>query len=311
MKTVSLLVPVYNEEDSLQILYDRLLLLINTNINYHWEILFVNDGSRDESLKIMSLLRANDSRINFIDLSRNFGKEVAMLAGFDYVKGDCVIILDADLQHPPEFITEMLMWWEKGFDDVYAKRENRPGESYIRRKLSGLFYAGLKKISDIDIIPDVGDFRLLDRVCIQALRSIRESQRYTKGMYSWIGFNKKEIVYRQSERAAGVSKWSFFKLFNLALDGITSSTTSPLRISSIIGIIVSLSAFSYLLFVLIKYMMFGEAVQGYPTLITLILFLGGVQLLSLGVIGEYLGRVFYETKKRPVYFLKSYNGEKC
>ena len=310
MKKVSILIPAYNEENSIHYLYDRLQILFAQNIDYEWEVLFVNDGSSDNTLVLLQQIHTKDNRFNYLDLSRNFGKELAMLAGFDYVTGDCMVIMDADLQHPPELINEMLVYWEQGYDDVYAKRRVRGGESVLRQKTSRLFYKLLQKVTDVEIQQDTGDFRLLDKSCINALRSIRESQRYTKGMYSWIGFQKKEIIFDQQARIAGDSKWSYFKLFNLAIEGITSFTTSPLRISSFIGIIVSLGTFIYMIFIFIQALLYGDPVQGYPTLMIVILFLGGVQLLSLGVIGEYLGRIFLETKKRPPYFARSYNGSK-
>ena len=232
MKKVSILIPAYNEENSIHYLYDRLQILFAQNIDYEWEVLFVNDGSSDNTLVLLQQIHTKDNRFNYLDLSRNFGKELAMLAGFDYVTGDCMVIMDADLQHPPELINEMLVYWEQGYDDVYAKRRVRGGESVLRQKTSRLFYKLLQKVTDVEIQQDTGDFRLLDKSCINALRSIRESQRYTKGMYSWIGFQKKEIIFDQQARIAGDSKWSYFNLFNLAIEGITSFTTSPLRISS-------------------------------------------------------------------------------
>jgi len=310
MKKVSILIPAYNEEASLHYLYDRLQALFTQRTDYDWEVLFVNDGSTDNTLVLLNQIHTKDNRFNYLDLSRNYGKELAMLAGFDYVTGDCMVIMDADLQHPPELINEMLVYWEEGFDDVYAKRRVRGGESVFRQKTSRLFYKLLQTATDVEIQQDTGDFRLLDKSCINALRTIRESQRYTKGMYSWIGFQKKEILFDQQARVAGDSKWNYFKLFELAIEGITSFTTSPLRISSFIGIIVSLGAFFYMMFIFIQALLYGDPVQGYPTMMVVILFLGGVQLLSLGVIGEYLGRIFLETKKRPPYFARSYNGTK-
>lgn len=310
MKKVSILIPAYNEESTLVLLFDRLVALMNSRKDYEWEVLLVNDGSSDNSLLLMSQMYEKDNRFNYLDLSRNYGKETAMLAGFDYITGDCMVIMDADLQHPPEVIPEMIKFWEEGYDDVYAKRNERGGESYLRKKTSRWFYQLLQKLASIPIQQDTGDFRLLDKVCINALRKIRESQRYTKGMYSWIGFNKKEIIFDQQERVSGESKWNYFKLLNLAIEGITSFTTAPLRLSSIVGMFISLGAFIYMIYVFVRALLYGDAVQGYPTLMVVILFLGGVQLLSLGVIGEYLGRIFYETKNRPPYFARIYNGKK-
>ncbi|MDR0798314.1 MAG: glycosyltransferase family 2 protein [Dysgonamonadaceae bacterium] len=308
-KKVSILIPAYNEEKSLASLYQRLQVLMNAHAAYDWEVLFVNDGSKDNTLWILKQLREKDSRINYLDLSRNFGKEAAMLAGFDYVTGDCLVIMDADLQHPPELIPDMLKLWEEGYDDVYAKRISRGKESWLRKQFSLLFYKILKKCTKVEVLENVGDFRLLDRKCIDALTQLRENERYTKGIFAWIGFRKKEILFEQGDRLAGNSSWSFYKLLNFAIDGITSYTTAPLRISIFTGLIVSLIAFIFMCIILAKTWIWGEVVRGYPTLITIILFLGGMQLFSLGTIGEYLGRVFYETKNRPPYLIREYNGE--
>ena len=289
MKKISILIPCYNEEKSLPLLYPELVKLMDANQGYEWELMFVNDGSTDGTLTELQRLRQQDSRVNYVDLSRNFGKEAAMLAGFDYVTGDCMVIIDADMQHPPTLIPEMIKWWEQGYDDVYAKRKSRGRESWLRKRLSLLFYNILQRSSRFDVLQNVGDFRLLDRKCVNALRKMRESERYTKGMYSWIGFRKKEV--------------------SLAIDGITSFTSVPLRISTVIGFIVSLLAFCYMIFVFVKALIWGDPVQGYPTLVVLILFLGGIQLLSLGIIGEYIGRIYNETKNRPDYIVREFNGE--
>ena len=303
-------VPAYNEELSLPELYSKLKEMMDSYAEYEWEILFVNDGSHDKTLEVIKFLRSQDERINFVDLSRNFGKEVAMLAGFDYATGDCLVIMDADLQHPPHLIPEMLKYWEEGYDDVYAKRITRGKESLMRKYLSLLFYKLLQKTTRVEILPNVGDFRLLDRCCINALKQLRESQRYTKGMYCWIGFRKKEIKFEQEDRVAGTSSFNFFSLLSLAVEGVTSFTVAPLRISTFAGIIVSLVAFIYMCFIMFKTLIWGEVVQGFPTLMVVILFLGGIQLLSLGVIGEYIGRIFNETKNRPTYIAREYNGVK-
>jgi len=308
-KKITLLIPCYNEEESLPLLYPELKKLMEANELYDWEIMFVNDGSKDNTLEILAKLRATDSRVNYIDLSRNFGKEVAMLAGFDYASGDCMIIMDADLQHPPTLIPEMIKWWELGYDDVYAKRQSRGKESWLRKRLSLQFYQILQSSSRFDVLQNVGDFRLLDRKCINALKKMRESERYTKGMYCWIGFKKKEIEFQQGDRIAGVSSWNYRQLFSLAIDGITSFTNVPLRLSTISGCVVSMLAFIYMIWVLIKATIWGDPVQGYPTLVTLILFLGGVQLFSLGIIGEYIGRIYNESKGRPNYLVREFNGQ--
>ena len=310
MKKVSLLIPAYNEEETIPLLYDELNKVLETIPGYEFEILFVNDGSSDNTLNILRNIQQRDTRINYISFSRNFGKETAMAAGFDYVTGDAAVILDADLQDPPELIGEMIKYWEDGYDDVYAKRRSREGETWLKKITSAAFYKLLQKMTKIPIQEDTGDFRLLDRRAIESLKKLREKQRYTKGMFSWIGFNKKEILFDRKPRAAGKTKWNYLKLFNLALEGVTSFTTSPLRISAIIGILVSIFSMIYMVIVLIKSLIWKDPVQGYPSMMVTILFLGGVQLVSLGIIGEYVGRIFNETKYRPLYIIDEHNNEK-
>ena len=274
-------------------------------------MLLVNDGSKDNTITVIKEIRKEDKRFSYVDLSRNFGKENAMLAGFDYATGDAVVIMDADLQHPPSVIPEMLKKWEEGYDDVYGRRLTRGKESWLRKRLSMWYYSILQKTTRVEVLQNVGDFRLLDRKCIEELKKLRETERYTKGMYCWIGFKKCAVDFETQNRIAGESSMSMKSLFSLAIDGITSFTVAPLKLSAILGIIVSFVAFVYMCYVLFKTIFIGESVQGYPTLVILILFLGGVQLLSLGIIGEYLGKVFNETKNRPVYVVGEYQGEKC
>ncbi|MCR5361825.1 MAG: glycosyltransferase family 2 protein [Bacteroidales bacterium] len=310
MKKITILVPCYNEEKSLPLLYPELKALMDSQSAYAWEVLFVNDGSRDNTLAVIKALHVADARIQYVNLSRNFGKENAMLAGFDYATGDCMVIIDADLQDPPSLIPQMLSYWEQGFDDVYARRASRGRESWLRKRFSLLFYKILDHSTRFDVLQNVGDFRLLDRRCIEALRQMRESERYTKGMFCWIGFNKKEIVFNRADRVAGESNWSFWSLFNLAIEGITSFTTAPLRFATVCGIIVAFVAFCLMLFYGVKTLLWGDAVQGFTTLIVVTLFLGGVQLLSIGILGEYIGRIFNETKRRPPYLVGEYSGTK-
>jgi glycosyltransferase involved in cell wall biosynthesis len=310
MKKISILVPAYNEEEVLEPLYHRLGKLANDNKSYDFEFLFVNDGSRDKTLEIIKEYAEKDNRVAYINLSRNFGKEIAMIAGLDHVTGDATVIIDADLQDPPELIPKMIEFWEKGYDDVYAKRNSRDGETWFKKFSSKLYYRILQKSTHIPIQQDTGDFRLLDRRCVDALTQIRESQRYTKGMFSWIGFKKKEITYDRDPRAAGTSKWNYLKLLNFAIDGLTSFTTAPLRLSSVMGFIISFIAFIYIVVIVIRTLFLGIDVAGYPSLMAVILFLGGVQLLSLGVIGEYIARIFNETKGRPLYFIEEYHSTK-
>lgn len=308
-KKVTILLPAYNEEASFALITQNMNQVLTENPDYDWEFLLVNDGSTDNTLQQMIRLHQEDARYNYVDLSRNYGKEIAMMAGFDYAAGDALIIMDADMQHPVNVIPEMLRYWEEGYDDVYAQRQGSQ-ESWMKRKTSHWYYKLLQSMTRVPIQKDTGDFRLLDRSCIEALKRMREVERNTKGMYSWIGFRKKGIYYQQQERQEGKSKWSMMSLVNLALNGIMSYTTAPLRLASVMGLIVSLVAFIYLIYIIIVTNLYGDPVQGYPTIMVTILFLGGVQLLSLGILGEYLGKVFNEVKGRPGYFINSYNGGK-
>lgn len=308
MKKVSILIPCYNEEASLPALYDALVGLMDSEKNYEWEILLVNDGSSDCTIDVIKELRAKDSRICYIDLSRNFGKENAMLAGFDHVTGDCMVIMDADLQHPPHVVPEMLKKWEEGYDDVYGQRLTRGKESWLRKRFTKMYYSMLQKASRVEVLPNVGDFRLLDRKCIEELKRLRETQRYTKGMYCWIGFRKTSVPFETQDRVAGESHMSYSTLLSLATDGLTSFTVAPLKLSVYFGFLISIVAFIYLFYVLCKAIVYGDPVAGYPTLVILVLFFGGLQLISLGIIGEYLGKIYYETKSRPAYVVSEKDG---
>ena len=307
MKKISILIPCYNEESSLPLLFPELTAMMDGITGYEWEILFVNDGSQDKTIELIRDLRKSDSRVNYVNLSRNFGKEAAMLAGFDYVTGDCMIIMDADLQDPPSLIPEMLSYWEQGYEDVYAKRRDRGRESWLRKSFSLLFYRILDSATRFDILQNVGDFRLLDRQCINTLKRLRENERYTKGLFCWIGYKKKELFFDRGDRVAGQSNWNLWSLFNLAIEGITSFTTAPLRFATILGFFIAISAFILLLFYLFKTLLLGDPIQGFTTLVCIILFLGGVQLLCIGILGEYIGRIFNESKKRPTYIASEYN----
>lgn len=310
-KKITILVPCFNEEKSLPLFYLELnseLGAVNLSM-YDWEILFVNDGSKDDTLNIIRKMRASDDRICYVNLSRNFGKENAMLAGFDYATGDAVIIMDADLQDPPSLIPKMIELWEEGYQDIYAKRADRGKESWFRKKCSLLFYRILDYTTRFDILQNVGDFRLLDRRCINALKRLRENERYSKGLFCWIGYRKKEIVFNRGDRIAGKSSWSFWGLLNLAIEGITSFTTAPLRFATVSGFIIAFISFLYGLYFITKTLLFGEPVQGFTTIIVVVLFLGGIQLLAIGILGEYIGRIFTESKNRPVYIASEYNDE--
>lgn len=305
-KSVCIIVPAYNEEESLPAFYHEMCELMASLPDYDWELLFVNDGSSDQTQAVVESLTRKDRRVAFVELSRNFGKENAMLAGFDHVRGDCAVVIDSDLQDPPQVIGEMLEYWEQGFEDVYARRRTRGKEGWIRRSLSMLFYNVLDHSTRFDILRNVGDFRLLDRKCIDALKQMRESERYTKGLFSWIGFRKKEILFDRGDRRYGKSHWNLLQLTGLAIQGITSFTTAPLRIATIMGLLTGLVSIIYFIYTFVKVLIWGDPVAGFPTLICVMLLLGSVQLICLGIIGEYLGRVFNETKRRPNYLVSQY-----
>ena len=306
-KKITILIPAYNEQEVLEQLYNRLVKLAKDTSSYAFEFLFVNDGSRDNTLPMIKAYVEKDNRIAYVNLSRNFGKEIAMIAGIDHVTGDALVIIDADLQDPPELIPQMIKYWEEGYDDIYAKRRSRIGESWFKKITSEFYYKLLQKSTSIPIQRDTGDFRLLSRRCIEALQQFRETQRNAKGMFSWIGYQKKEILYDRDPRAAGETKWNYFKLINLAIDGITSFTIAPLRVASVLGTLVSFAAFLYIIYLVFRTLLVGSDLAGYPSMMAVILFLGGIQLLSLGIIGEYIGRIFNETKQRPLYLVEEYH----
>ena len=310
MKKITIIVPAYNEEESLPFLYVRLEKLINSIDNYEFEILFVNDGSKDNTLNLIKEYREKDNRISYVDFSRNFGKEIGMIAGLDYATGDAVIFMDADLQDPPELIPEMIKYWEEGYDDVYAQRKSRAGETFLKKFTSKMYYRVLQSLTSVPIQKDTGDFRLLDRRCVNALKKLRETDRNSKSMFSWIGYKKKAVFYDRDPRVAGKTKWNYKKLIDLAIDGITSFTTSPLRISTYIAIPTFLALFVYFIYVIIKCIRFNIAIQAFQATILLILFFSGIQILLFGIIGEYLGRIFNASKNRPLYLVNEYNGKR-
>ncbi|MBQ9204625.1 MAG: glycosyltransferase family 2 protein [Prevotella sp.] len=310
MMLVSILVPCYNEEASLPRFYEEVAKMMQNHSDDEWELLFVNDGSQDNTQRLIEELYEKDSRVAYVELTRNFGKENAMLAGFDYVKGDCAVLMDADLQDPPSLIPQMLQYWKEGYQDVYARRLSRGKESWFRRKASLLFYRILDRSTRYEVLQNVGDFRLLDRKCIDALRLLREKERYTKGLFCWIGYKKKEIVFNRGDRVAGQSNWGYHALFDLAIEGITCFTTVPLRLASLVGMVVAVWALCYMAWILLKVILWGDPVAGYPTIMTVMLFLGSVQLIAIGILGEYVGRIFNESKNRPTYLVNEYKGKR-
>lgn len=300
---LSIIVPVFNEEAVIVDFHLRLsTALIMTNVD-KMEIIYINDGSTDDSLNLLLKMQEKDARIKVIDLSRNFGKEAAITAGLENATGEAVVILDADLQDPPELINDMVKEWRNGYDVVNMRRLSRQGETRLKKITARLFYTFMGRIGKVKLPEDVGDFRLLSRQAVDALLQMPERTRFMKGLFAWIGFSTKELTYHRDARYAGTSKWNYWSLWNLALEGITSFTIAPLKISSYVGILTSLGALLYGIFIMVKTLVFGNPVPGYPSLIVIILFLGGLQLLAIGVVGEYLGRVFIETKQRPMYLI--------
>jgi glycosyltransferase involved in cell wall biosynthesis len=303
---LSIVVPVYNEQDVLADLHHRLAGVLDELITTQMEIIYVNDGSTDNSLEVMRSLQADDARVAIVDLSRNFGKEIAMTAGFDHSHGDAVVVIDADLQDPPELIPEMIKQWQAGYDVVYAQRTTRAGESALKKATAHVFYRVIQNLSRVHIPRDVGDFRLLSRRAVQALAGLREQHRFMKGLFAWIGYPQKAIPYERDARYGGRSKWNYVGLWNFAIEGITSFSTLPLKVATYLGMVTALGAFLFGMFIVLETLLFGNPVPGYPSLLVVVLFLGGIQLMALGVIGEYLGRMFDETKGRPLYLLKGY-----
>lgn len=310
MKKISIIIPAYNEEEALPALMERITKFADDTKDYDFEFLFVNDGSKDRTIELIKEYREKDKRVCYVDFARNFGKETAMKAGIDYATGDAVVFLDADLQDPPEIITEMIKYWEEGYDDVYAQRKSRKGETWMKKFTSKMYYKVLQDLTNVPIQRDTGDFRLLDRRCVNALKVMKESQRNSKSMFSWIGYKKKAIFYDRDPRVAGKTKWNYSKLINLAIDGITSFTTSPLRISTFIAIPTFLVLFVYFIYVIAKSFIVHQPIQAFQATILLILFFSGIQIMLFGIVGEYLGRIFNETKNRPLYLVNEYNGEK-
>jgi len=309
MKQISLLsvlVPVYNEQECIVALHQRLSAVLD-KLDFKSEILFVNDGSTDNTISEIQKLQKEDSRVTYLDLSRNYGKEIAMAAGIDYIKGDALVIIDADLQDPPELIIDMVQGIEEGYDDVYAKRISRDGETFLKKYTSKQYYRWLKKISNVPVQEDTGDYRMFSKKAIVALKELKESERNMKGLFSYIGFKKKPLLYNRDPRIAGETKWNYSKLTGLAIKGLTAFSIAPLRVVSIVGILVSFCAFIYLVIVFVKSIIWGDPVGGYPSLMSMILFLGGIQLLAIGVIGEYIGVIYTETKKRPIYYINEYS----
>ncbi len=299
------MIPAYNEAPGLPELHRRLATVLD-GIGEPWEALYVNDGSRDATLAVLRQMREADRHVAIVNLSRNFGKEVATTAGLDHARGQAIVVIDADLQDPPEVIPDLVAAWREGFDMVYAQRRERHGDTAVKRTTAALFYRMMQRMGRVPLPPNAGDFRLMSRRAVDALLRMREHHRFMKGLFAWIGFPTRAVLYDRAPRHAGETKWNYWKLWNFALEGITSFTVMPLKVATYLGLAVALFAAIYGGVIVVRTLLFGTSVPGYPSLMVVVLFLGGAQLMTLGVIGEYLGRVFNETKNRPLYFVDRY-----
>ena len=306
-KLITIIVPCYNEEKVLDLFYKEIISIISCITNYDFEIIFIDDGSSDNTLNILKNLAFKDSRIKYINFSRNFGKESAMLSGLESSKGDFVCIMDADLQHPPKLLYEMIDGIEEGYDSVSTRRKNRIGEPKVRSFLAKLFYKIINKTSKTQIIEAATDYRLMNRKMVNSILKLSEYNRFTKGIFEWVGFKTKWIEIDNVERAAGETSWSFYSLFTYAIEGIVSFSVAPLKIASFIGIIFSLISFIYAIYILVRTLILGIDTPGYASLICIVLFIGGIQLISIGIIGEYLSRTYLEVKNRPNYIINETN----
>ena len=303
MDRLCVVVPAYNESESLRAFHARLAAVFD-GLDLVCEVLYVDDGSRDDTYAVMCDLRARDARVATLKLSRNFGKELALTAGLDAADADAVIVIDADLQDPPELIPTFVQHWREGHDVVYGTRSTRAGETRLKKFTSAAFYRVMERLSATPVPRDTGDFRLMSRRALAALRQLRERQRFMKGLFTWVGYRQLPVAYDRDPRVAGTSKFNYWRLWNFALEGITSFSGAPLKIATYVGLASALLAFGFGLWVLGKALLFGDPVRGYPSLMLAVLFLGGIQLMALGMIGEYLGRLYLEAKQRPLYLIE-------
>jgi glycosyltransferase involved in cell wall biosynthesis len=304
---ISIVIPLYNESESIEHLFARLTpVLVGLNLNY--EIICVNDGSQDDTIKRLIELNQQDPTIKIVSLSRNFGKEIALTAGIDYASGAAVIPIDADLQDPPELIEKLIAKWREGYDVVYATRRSRQGDTWLKRISAMAFYQTIGRMSHVPIPANTGDFRLLDRRVVEAIKKLPERTRFMKGLFAWVGYKQTSVLFDRQPRHRGQTTWNYWKLWNFALDGIISFSFLPLKIWSYVGVTISVVSLLYALMLVIRTLIFGVDVPGYASLMVAILFLGGIQLITLGVLGEYLGRVYEEVKGRPLYFVREEYG---
>ena len=304
---ISVVAPAYNESENVYPFYERMKKVLD-EITQDWEIVCVNDGSKDDTLSKLVLLNQQDHRVKIVDLSRNFGKEVALTAGLDYARGQAIIPIDIDLQDPPEIIKDMVELWKQGNDVVYATRTKREGESAIKKATAYLFYKAINKMTRINIPQNTGDFRLIDKRVLQSLKELKETHRFMKGLFSWVGYKQVSLPYVREPRFAGITKFNYWKLWNFAIEGITSFSIVPLQLATYLGFIVSLISALYALEIIYQTLVHGSSVPGYPSLMVTILFFGGIQLITIGIIGEYVGRIYNEVKGRPLYLInKTYD----
>lgn len=311
MKKISIVVPCYNEQEALPIFYEETSKVCSTMNDCEFEFVFVNDGSKDETFSVMKELAERDSRVKYVNFSRNFGKESAMLAGMDMASGDYVTIMDADLQDPPSLMPEMLrLIEEEDYDCVATRRVTRKGEPPIRSFFARMFYKLINKMSKVEMVDGARDYRFMKRKMVDAILSMREYNRYSKGLFSYVGFNTKWLEYENIQRCAGETKWSFFKLFLYAVEGIVGFTTVPLSIASVSGLGFCVLSFVMMIFVFVRALVFGDPTAGWPSLVCIILFVSGIQLLCLGIMGQYIAKAYLETKNRPIYIIRDTNVEK-
>ncbi|RTL10849.1 MAG: glycosyltransferase [Neisseriaceae bacterium] len=300
---ISIIIPMKNESATLAQLFSVLTpILADFPINY--EIVAVNDGSCDDTLAKLIELSKNEINLKIIDLSRNFGKEAALYAGFSYAQGDCAVAMDADLQDPPELILEMINWWQQGYEIVTGVHQSRESDTYLKRKTANLFYQSINKVSDIKFTPNAGDFRLLDRTAINAFLSLDERVRFNKGLFAWIGFKEKLVYHKRSERTAGTSQWKYLQLFKFAIDGITSFSKAPLEVWFYLGIFTAIAGFLYGVFIFTRTILLGIDTPGYASLLIFVLFFSGLQMVGVGILGKYIGRIFIESKRRPIFIVR-------
>lgn len=300
---LSVVVPCYNESAALEPFFARLRPVLD-QLDCRWELIAINDGSRDDTLERLRGYQKKLPGLQLIDLSRNFGKEAALTAGLDYARGDAVVVIDADLQDPPELINDFVAKWHEGFEVVFGARADRSSDTWLKRNTARAFYWVIRRLSRVDIPQDAGDFRLMTRPVVEALRQLREHHRFMKGIFSWVGFRQTAVYYQREARSAGETKFNYWRLWNFALEGITSFSQVPLQVATYAGVLIALGALLYGFMLIIYFLMNGETVPGYPSLMVVMLFLGGVQLMTLGVMGEYIGRIYNEAKHRPLYVIR-------